>query len=119
MKRKFEITLSGETFEVSSTFAVVERIEQRFDMMSFLRSIQSYRAKMSHIAWVIFCATVEAGYDKTYTDIGELVQNDFQGGVSSASSVVENALNTGPEKMPKKKEAQETEESLGSESTTG
>jgi hypothetical protein len=118
MKRKFDIAFSGETYEVSSNFAVVERIEQRFDMMSFLRSIQSYRAKTKDIAWVIYCALVEAGYDDAYSNIGEKVLSDIEGSTAAAADIISAALGAGPEKMPKKKEAPETERSPESESTT-
>ena len=117
MRRKISISFDGKTYYVTPNFAVVERIEQRFDFMSFLRSIQTYKAKTKDIAWVLYSAITESGYDEKYSDIGECVLSDLEGASGAAAEIVVEALGAGPEKRSKKKSA-ETSSTQESESTT-
>lgn len=101
--RKLDITFSGNEYTVSPEFKVIERIEQKFDLMSFLRSIQMARAKTRDIAWVLYCALNEAGYKDAYSDIGQAVLDDLESTTVAAAELVSVALGAGPESQPKKK----------------
>ncbi|MFA5703785.1 MAG: GTA-gp10 family protein [Advenella sp.] len=103
MKRKLTIEFGGESYEVSPNFDVIERIEQRFDLYSFMRSISTMQSRTRDIAWVIFCALSEAGEDVMYKDIGEIVLQDIGQATNAAAEIVSSAISGGPEKLPKKK----------------
>jgi hypothetical protein len=120
MKRRFEITFGGRSYQVAADFGTVERIEQRFDMMAFLRSVHTYHARYRDIAWVIYCAIVEAGYKETYKEIGELVMEDVEAAAGAATDIIGAALGGGPEKPSKKKvmEPQETKETESPKNVT-
>lgn len=102
MKRKIDIKFGDKEYTVSADFATVERIEGKFDMMGFLRSIQTYRARTKDIAWVLYCAVNEAGYDDKYKDIGEAVLDDLELATTAAAEIVASAFGAGPEKKVKK-----------------
>ena len=110
MKRKMTITFGGNDYSVVPSFAVIEQIEQRFDLITYLRSVQGMKTRIKDVAWVLFCALAESGEDVTYNDVGEMVLSDIQGATLAASQVVTEAIGTGPAKQSKKK-AQETETS--------
>lgn len=109
MKRKLTITFGGEEYEVSPVFSVIERIEQRFDLYTFMRSVSTMQSKTRDVAWVIFCALSDAGEDFTYNDVGELVLSDLGNATNMAAEIVAAAIDGGPEKTPKKKSGEKSE----------
>ena len=120
MRRKMEIVLGGKTYEVSADFATIERIEQRFDIMSFLRSVQLYKPKIRDIAWVLYSAVKEAGHELSYNEIGDMVLDDMEGASYYAAQIVSDALGAKPEKVSKKKvDKGEQTDSPQSGSSTG
>lgn len=120
MRRKMEIVLGGKTYEVRADFATVERIEQRFDLMSFLRSVQTYKTKVKDVAWILYCAINEAGNSVPYNEVGTLVIDEMGSASVYATEIVSEALSARPEKISKKKSTKgEQTDSPQSESSTG
>lgn len=103
MRRVIEITVGGKDYKVKADFATIERIEDRFDLMTFLRAIQAYKTRTKDVAWVLYCALSAAGYDVKYQDIGDVVLNDFEGCATAAAEIAAEAFGAGPEKQSKKK----------------
>lgn len=101
--RKIEVKFNDTEYTVAPNFAVIERIEQRFDLMSFLRSIQMAKTRTRDVAWVLFCALAESGYKDTYSDIGQLVLDDLETTTVAAAEIVSSALGAGPEEAEAKK----------------
>lgn len=101
--RKIEVKFNDTEYTVAPSFAVIERIEQRFDLMSFLRSIQMAKTRTRDVAWVLFCALAEAGYKESYADIGQMVLDDLETTTVAAAELVSSALGAGPEEAPAKK----------------
>lgn len=118
MKRTIDIKLGESEYTVKADFATIERIEERFDMMTFLRSMQSYKTKTRDVAWVLYCAIINAGYELKYADIGQSVLDDFENATTGAAEIVASALGAGPEKKSKKKSQAATPDGLESENIT-
>ena len=113
MKRKIDIEFAGKKYTVSPTFAVIEKIEQKFDLMSFLRSVQGYRARVKDVAWILYCAITESGEEVQYPEIGELSLSDFDGATVAATEIVTEAVSAGPEKKSKKKAEEVNQDTPG------
>ena len=118
MKRKIDISFGGKEYTVKADFATIDRIEQKFDMMSFLRSMQQYKARARDIAWVLYCALIEAGEKVQYNEIGDTVLDDFEACATAATEIVAAALGSGPEKVSKKKSEKVTQDTPESTSST-
>ncbi len=103
MRRKIDIEFADKKYTVAPTFAVIEKIEQKFDLMSYLRSVQAYRVRVKDVAWILYCAITESGDDIQYPYIGDLVLSDFDGATVAATDIVTEAISAGPEKKSKKK----------------
>lgn len=99
MTRTVEITIDGTEYTVACDFAVVERIEQRFDLMSFLREIQAYRTKIKNVAWVLHAGLLSADAKLTYNEVGEWARLNLEEATAAASKIVTAILNAGPEKQ--------------------
>lgn len=100
MTREVEITLAGKTHNVSVTFEVVERIEQRVEIMDFLRDVQQYRARRKDIAWVLYAALSPFKY--TYPTVGEMTIDYPEDAVVAATEIIGQIIKPAPE--VKKKE---------------
>jgi hypothetical protein len=101
MRRSVDIAFNGKTYTVKPTFSTIERIEQRFDMLSFLRSVQMYRSKVKDVAWILYVVLSESGESLTYEEVGEVVLDDIAEATAAAGEVIAAAVSAGPEKMPK------------------
>lgn len=115
MKRTIQIEFGGTEYTVRPDFAVIERVEQRFDLYTFMRSVSSMHSKARDVAWVLYCALAEAGEDVTYRDIGDQVLTNIGEATNAAAEIVAGAIDGGPEKTPKKKSPTKTETPEGGE----
>jgi hypothetical protein len=95
------VKFAGESFEVRPAFAVIEKIEQRFTLLDFLRSVNNQ--KYSNVAWVLFCTFAGNGIKKTYEECGEYVIANLLDATLAATEIVSAAIGVGPEKESKKK----------------
>ena len=98
MRRRIGVTFNGREYQVSPSFAVIERIEQRFDLYSFMQSVAARSGRTRDIAWVLYCSLAEAGEDIAYADVGEIVLDDIGAAMAAAVDIVSAAISGGPEK---------------------
>lgn len=103
MKRKIQIEFKGEIHEVIPSFAVMERIEQRFTLLDFARGVSVMNPKFSDVAWVLYSCLVENGIKVTHDDVGEYVMDERSKATESATEIIATMLDSGPEKVSKKK----------------
>lgn len=103
------ITVGGKEYTVRPDFATIEKIEQRFDIMTFMSTIMSQRPKLSQIAWVLYSAIVVYGHEVKYEDIGNAVIEDVEGCSVTAAELLSEMVSASPEKTGKKK-AEEKED---------
>ena len=103
MARKIDITIGGTAYQVAANFAVIERIEDRMDLFTFMRSAAANSPKMKDIAWVLYCALSEADHAIGYTDVGDMVLQHFGDAFGAATQIAAEAVAGAPEKPSKKK----------------
>lgn len=73
MVREIEITLAGEKHTVQVNFDVVQRIEQKIDLLEYATAIERQKIKISDTAWILYSALVHKNF--TLQTIGEIVMN--------------------------------------------
>jgi hypothetical protein len=100
MKRTCLIDFDGKSVEVRVNFDFIDRVEERFDLMSFVNSVRANKPRIKDIAWVIYSALRASGINKEYSEVGQIVMDDFTNAAAAAGEIVLAALASGPEKKP-------------------
>lgn len=105
-----EVNLLGKVVEVKPDFAFVDRVEQRFDLLSFVRSMETGKPRMGDVAWILTCALRCGGVDDVdYIKVGNEVLSNQVDCFRIAGELVRSVLSAGPEKKQAPPEMEELE----------
>lgn len=100
--RTVNIDYNGTETEVKTDFSVIERVEQRFTFIDFLREVSSGNPKITSIAWVLYCALLSTGEQVQYSEIGQYAVDNFAEASMGATKIADACLTGAPEKSTKK-----------------
>lgn len=92
INKEIQVELEGKTYNCKGTFELIERIEQRVNVMAFHNSLSLGSPKITDVAWVIYSALNLAGCQKNRIEVGESVLQDFTNYMMVAANLIKSCF---------------------------
>jgi len=114
IRQPVKISVAGREYKVTPNFAFIDKVEERFDLVSFATRLEAGEFRISDIVHVLHSALVENGHDVDRNRLGDLIleNQDFDKAAQSCADLVGAVFGAGPEKeLPENAGGDEGEQS--------